>query len=158
ADPTLSDFSAARPIAFTIQTVSLTNVPYPYLQQWNYSLQYEIAGHWLIEGSYAGAKGTKLGARNNLKQVPFEFALAGRNTQACRGAPKVNGTGGISAGDANNKYEAFNLRVEKRFSRGFNFLANYTISKNLETNGSGDSSYSQNGNPSLPLYAFDRRR
>src|SRR5262249_14562975 len=61
-------------------------------------------------------------------------------------------------GDANNKYHAFNLRVDKRFSHGFNFLANYTISKNLETNGSGDSSYNQNGNTSLPLYTYDRSR
>jgi hypothetical protein len=48
--------------------------------------------------------------------------------------------------------------LEKRFSKGFNFLVNYTISKNLETNGSGDSSYSQNGGTSLPLYAYDRSR
>ncbi len=157
-DPTLSEFTAARPAAFTIQTIDFTNVPAPYLQQWNFSLQYELGRNWLVETSYAGSKGTKLGARNNLGQVPFEFALDGRNTQAFRTMPKINGTGGYSAGDANNKYHAFNARLEKRFSQGFNFLLNYTISKNLETNGSGDSSYSQNGSTSLPLYAFDRRR
>jgi hypothetical protein len=157
-DPTLSAFSAQRPAAFTIQTVNFDNVPYPYLQQWNYSLQYEIANSWLVEAAYSGAKGTHLGARNNLGQVPFEFALDGRNTQAFRSAPKINGTGGISAGDANNKYQAVSFKLEKRYSKGFNFLVNYTISKNLETNGSGDSSYAQNGNTSLPLYAYDRRR
>jgi hypothetical protein len=158
SDPTLSEFSAASPAAFTIQTIDFTNVPYPYLQQWNFSLQYELGRTWLIETSYAGSKGTKLGARNNLGQVPFEFALDGRNTQANRGMPKINGVQGYSAGDANNKYHAFNLRVEKRFSQGLNFLLNYSIQKNLETNGSGDSSYAQNGNTSLPLYAFDRSR
>jgi hypothetical protein len=157
-DPTLKDFSAERPAAFTIQTVAFNNVPYPYIQQWNFTLQYEFSRAWLVEASYAGAKGTKLGARNNLNQVPFEYALTGRNTQAYRRMPKINGTGGYSEGDANNKYHAFNLRVEKRFSRGFDFLLNYTISKNLESNGSGDSSYSQNGNTSLPLYSFDRSR
>lgn len=128
------------------------------MQQWNFTLQYELSRAWLIEASYAGAKGTKLGARNNLNQVPFEYALTGKNTQAYRRMPKINGTGGYSEGDANNKYHAFNLRVDKRFSRGFNFLANYTIAKNLESNGSGDSSYSQNGGTSLPLYSFDRSR
>jgi hypothetical protein len=157
-DPTLSAFSARSPAAFTIQTVNFNNVPYPYLQQWNYSLEYELASSWLLEAAYSGAKGTHLGARNNLGQVPFEYALDGRNTQAYRAAPKINGTGGISAGDANNKYQAVAFKLEKRFSRGFNFLVNYTISKNLETNGSGDSSYSQNGGTSLPLYAYDRRR
>jgi len=158
SDPTLREFSAASPAAFTIQTIDFTNVPYPYLQQWNFSLQYELGRTWLIETSYAGSKGTKLGARNNLNQVPFEFALDGRNSQAFRSMPRINGTGGYSAGDANSKYHAFNLRLEKRFSQGLNFLANYSIQKNLETNGSGDSSYSQNGGTSLPLYSFDRSR
>src|SRR5262249_9206136 len=129
SDPKLSEFSPASPAAFTIQTIDFTNVPYPYLQQWNYSLQYELARSWLIETSYAGSKGTKLGARNNLNQVPFEFALDGRNTQANRTMPKINGTGGYSAGDANNKYHAFNLRLEKRFSQGLNLLLNYSIQK-----------------------------
>lgn len=157
-DPTLKAFSPEHPAAFTIQTVDFGNVPYPYIQQWNFGLQYEFTSAWLVEVSYAGAKGTKLGARNNLNQVPFEFALDGRNTQAYRIMPKINGTGGYSAGDANNKYHAVNFRLEKRFSQGFNFLLNYTIAKNLESNGSGDSSYAQNGNTSLPLYAFDRSR
>ncbi|MDP2999823.1 MAG: carboxypeptidase regulatory-like domain-containing protein [Bryobacterales bacterium] len=157
-DPLLTEFSAARPAAFTIQTVDFGNVPYPYVQQWNTTLQYELGRAWLFEAAYAGAKGTKLGTRTNLNQVPFDYALTGRNTQAYRLMPKINGTGGVSASDGNNKYHAFNLRAEKRFATGFNFLVNYTVSKNLESNGSGDSSYAQNGNTSLPLYAFDRRR
>ena len=157
-DPTLKDFSPQSPAVFTIQTEAFNNVPYPYVQQWNFTLQYELKRTWLIEAAYAGSKGTKLGARNNLNQVPFEFALDGRNTQAFRRMPKINGTGGYSEGDANNKYHAFNLRLEKRFSRGFDFLLNYTISKNLESNGSGDSSYTQNGGTSLPLYTYDRSR
>ena len=111
-----------------------------------------------MEAAYSGAKGTHLDSRNNLGQVPFEYALDGMNTQAYRSAPEINGTQGISYGAANNEYEAVNFKVEKRFSKGFNLLANYTISKNLETNGSGDSSYSQNGNTSLPLYAFNLNR
>ena len=157
-DPTLSAFSAQRPAAFTIQTVDFTNVPFPYLQQWNYSMQYELGSSWLVEAAYAGSKGTHLEARNNLGQVPFSYALDGRNTQAFRPAPKINGTGGISSGDANSRYESVAFKLEKRFSKGFNVLVNYTISKNLESNGSGDSSYAQNGNTSLPLYAYDRSR
>ncbi len=157
-DPTLKDFSPQQPAVFTIQTEAFNNVPYPYVQQWNFTLQYELKRTWLVEAAYAGSKGTKLGARNNLNQVPFEFALDGRNTQAFRRMPKINGTGGYSEGDANNKYHAFNLRLEKRYSRGFDFLLNYTVSKNLESNGSGDSSYTQNGGTSLPLYTYDRSR
>jgi hypothetical protein len=64
-DPTLSAFSPQRPAAFTIQTVNFHNVPYPSLQQWNFSLQYELGSSWLLEAAYSGSKGTHLGARNN---------------------------------------------------------------------------------------------
>ena len=53
-DPTLSQFTPQLPAAFTIQTANLTNVPYPNLQQWNYSMQYELLGTWLLEASYSG--------------------------------------------------------------------------------------------------------
>jgi Carboxypeptidase regulatory-like domain/TonB dependent receptor len=157
-DPTLQGITAANPVAITIQTESFNNVVNPYLQQWNFSLQYELKNNWLIQASYQGAKGTKLGIRTNLNQVPFAYALEGLNTQANRPLYKINGTGGYSVGVANNKYEAVNFRLEKRFGGGLNFLANYTISKNLETGGSGDSSYNQNGSTSLPLYTYDTSR
>lgn len=157
-DPTLSALSAANPAAFTIQTVDFNNECNPYLQQWNFTLQYELHSTWLIQASYQGAKGTKQGIRTNLNQVPFDYALNGQNTQAYRRLYKINGTGGYSTAVGNNKYEAVNFRVEKRFGSGFNFLANYTISKNLETGGSGESSYNQNGGTSLPLYTYDTSR
>src|SRR5207245_1710283 len=129
SDPTLSAFSAANPSSITMQTNDFFNNPNPYVQQWNFTLQYELGRTWLFEASYTGAKGTKLGTRNNLNQVPFEYALDGRNTQAYRRMPKINGTGGYSAADGNNIYNATNIRVEKRFAQGLNFLINYTIAK-----------------------------
>jgi hypothetical protein len=158
ADPTMKSFSASNPLAYTIETLNFTNAKDPYLQQWNFTLQYELARSWLIQAAYAGAKGTKLDSRVNLGQVPFQYALDGRNIQANRGAPEVNGIQAISGSWANNKYESVNFKVEKQFSRGFNVLANYTIAKNLETNGSGDSSYAQNGNTTNPLYSFNLKR
>src|SRR5215831_16790566 len=49
SDPTLKQYSAAQPAAFTIQTAAFNNVPYPYAQQWNFTLQYELSRTWLIE-------------------------------------------------------------------------------------------------------------
>ncbi len=59
ADPTMKSFSAAKPLAYTIETLSLTDAKDPYLQQWNFTLQYQLAHHWLLQAAYAGAKGTK---------------------------------------------------------------------------------------------------
>jgi Carboxypeptidase regulatory-like domain/TonB dependent receptor len=158
ADPTMKAFSASNPLSYTIETLNFSNAKDPYLQQWNFTLQYELARSWLLQAAYAGAKGTKLDSRVNLGQVPFSYALVGQNIQANRGAPEVNGIQAISSSQANNKYESVNFKVEKQFSYGFNLLLNYTISKNLETNGSGDSSYVQNGNTTNPLYSFNLNR
>jgi hypothetical protein len=51
-DPTLSGITAANPIAITIQTESFDNVVNPYLQQWNFSLQYELKSTWLLQVSW----------------------------------------------------------------------------------------------------------
>jgi hypothetical protein len=38
-----------------------------------------------------------------------------------------------------------NLRIERRFSQGLTFLANYTVSKNIDSGGSGNSLFDQQG-------------
>ena len=51
-----------------------------------------------------------------------------------------------------------NVRLEKRFRGGFAFMANYTWSKNLESNGNGDSSFNQNGGTTLPIDSYNLSR
>jgi hypothetical protein len=75
-----------------------------------------------------------------VNQIPMAVALAGGNLQANRPFPIINGSVGLDAGIANSIYNALNVRLEKRYSMGLNFLMNYTWAKNLESNGSGDSS------------------
>ena len=41
--------------------------------------------------------------------------------------------------------------MEKRYSHGLNFLANYTWQKNMEEGGSGPSAFTQNGGTSIAL-------
>jgi hypothetical protein len=130
-------------------------VPAPYAAEWNFSLQYALKENLMVEASYSGTKGTKLIARRNLNQIPFEAAMAGRTTQADRPFPTINNSVGLDAAIANNIYNALNLRLEKRYSVGLAFLFNYTWSKNLESNGNGDSSYNQNGGTTLPLDSYN---
>src|SRR5262249_19809312 len=127
----------------------------PYVAQWNLSLQYELKRDLVAEASYSGTKGTKLIARVNLNQIRMEDALAGRTSQADRPYPHINNTVGIDAGIANSMYHSLNLRLEKRYSSGLMFLTNYTWSKNLESNGNGDSSFNQNGGTTLPIDAYN---
>ncbi|MGH2523482.1 MAG: hypothetical protein ACRDH2_13340, partial [Anaerolineales bacterium] len=59
---------------------------------------------------------------------------------------------------ANSSYHAANFKVEKRYSSGLNFLANYTVQKNLERNGTGPSAFAQNGGTSIVLDSHNLER
>jgi len=155
SDPYFIGVTAANPVSFNTRAPDFLNVPDPYVAQWNLSLQYELKRDLMVEASYSGTKGTKLLARANLNQIRMEDALAGRTGQADRPYPHINNTVGIDAAIANSMYHSLNLRMEKRFSHGLTFLTNYTWSKNIESNGNGDSSFNQNGGTTLPIDSYN---
>jgi hypothetical protein len=155
SDPALKGFTPQNPLAFTGRTPEFHNSPNPYVSQWNFSVQRELTQNLLVEVSYSGLKGTKLISRRNLNQIPLDFALKGANLQANRPYPTLNGSAGVDAAIANNFYNALNVRVEKRYSMGLNFLMNYTWAKNIESNGDGNSSFDQNGGTTLPLDSYN---
>ena len=154
-DPNFTGITAANPVSFNTRTPDFTNVPVPYVAQWNLSLEYALQQNLMVEVSYSGTKGTKLISRQNLNQIRLEDALAGRTTQADRPYPTINNTVGFDAAIANNMYNALNVRLDKRYSSGFTFAMNYTWSKNIESNGNGDSSFNQNGGTTLPLDTYN---
>jgi len=155
SDPYFTGVTAANPVSFNTRAPDFLNSPTPYVAQWNLSLQYALKQDLMMEVSYSGTKGTKLIARANLNQIRLENALAGRTTQADRPYPHINNTVGIDAGIANSIYNALNVRLEKRYRAGFAFMANYTWSKNMESNGNGDSSFDQNGGTTLPIDSYN---
>jgi outer membrane receptor protein involved in Fe transport len=154
-DPDFKGVTAANPVSFNTRAPDFLNVPAPYIAQWNFSLQYALTQDLMMEVSYSGTKGTKLIARQNLNQIHLEDALAGRTAQADRPYPHINNTVGIDAAIANNIYNALNIRLEKRYRFGLAFLTNYTWSKNIESNGNGDSSFNQNGGTTLPIDSYN---
>ncbi len=135
-----------------------------YNQQWNLTVQRELAG-FLIETGYAGNKGTRLpisinfnavdprfqslGAQLN-QQVPNPFlglTSVGPLAQATvtrltllRPFPHYGTIGTFNPAVAQNlgssSYHAFQLRVERRFAKGHNFVVAYTNSKLID-DGSG---------------------
>jgi Carboxypeptidase regulatory-like domain len=157
--PDLNAFSAANPIVRTFFAPDLLHTVSPYLQQYSFSIQYEAAANWLLEVSYEGSKGTKLGDRLNLNQEPFQYALDGRNTQANRRFAFINGLFAYDQSTATSNYNSVNFKVERRFSSGLAFLVNYSIQKTLERGVPGViGTFTQNGGTSLPLDSFDGRR
>lgn len=144
-DPDFSRYDARNPLGTAFLAADIGNSRFPMLQQFNLSLQYEFISGLLVETSYAGARGIRWVQRINVNTVRFEDALIGKNTQADRPFPFVQESIGWDTAMVNNWYHSFNLRVERRFSQGLTFLANYTISKNTDSGGSGNSLFDQQG-------------
>lgn len=105
----------------------------PYNQQWNFSIQRDLGWNTVVETAYIGNVGHKLEANAfvNINQVPPDKMGPG-NAQLRRPFPQFGGIYQIRPTWGNSNYHAFNVKVEKRFSNGLNFLGNYTFSKFID--------------------------
>ncbi len=128
-----------------------------YVQHWNLAAQRELPGQVIVEAAYAGNRGVRLpvGIQFNqldpklqslgnelTRSVPNPFfgivqtgGLSTRNTtqgQLLRPFPQYGGISTFQQMAASSFYHSFTLRVEKRFSRGFNLRVAYTNSKLID--------------------------
>jgi hypothetical protein len=114
----------------------------PYIQQWNFTLERQMGKDISIEGAYVAKIGRKLQAYR-----PFNVAIykpgvdaSGNPLSTLENAqdrapfyPGIYGTEMIVLSSAFNQfYHSAQFRVNKRFSRGFNALASYTLGKSID--------------------------
>ena len=148
-------------IGQALTVVPRYNVNNAYVQHWNFSVQHEFRGNWLLEAAYAGNQGTHLPMDVQFnqvdpkylslgsglsRQVPNPFfglvptgALANatvQQAQLLRPYPQYGNVDSNMNNTASSKYHSLQLRAEKRFSHGLNLLATYTAAKMID-NGSG---------------------
>jgi hypothetical protein len=156
SDTTLQSYTAQRPFVRTVRTQLLDHARMPLLHQFNLSFQWEPVATWLLEVTAMGSRGRNLAtAFLHLNQVPFEYALDGRASQANRPYPNINGNIPGVSDTATSSYHSLNFKAEKRYSSGLSFLVNYSIQKNIGTGGTGPSAFSQNGGTSLVLDQYN---
>ncbi len=133
-----------------------------YVQQWNFSIQRELAADLLFDAAYVGNKGAKLMSFRNLNQATVSF-------NAATGAPVVgprpysgvglNGDIQYLLNEGISNYHSLQLRLEKRFSNGLSSLVAYTWGKalanspdHLATSGAGNGiDVGVNNQPQNPL-------
>ena len=135
------------------------NVGSGYSQQWNFTLQKTFGRDLNLEVGYLGSKNTHLGLpESNLNQLPAaDLALGsaltakvanpyygqipassslGQSTltqqQLLRAYPRFTNVALFRDNVADSAYEAFQARLEKRFSRGLTFTFAYTFSKLID--------------------------
>jgi len=82
--------------AVPVFPLSFNSIPnkviWPYMQQWNLSIQKELPSHIILSAAYVGSKGTHLTIVNNLNQIPAIPASAN---------PYTKGEPIVTAGDPN---------------------------------------------------------
>jgi outer membrane receptor protein involved in Fe transport len=155
--------SFAKPLT----NLTLTpNLPLPYAQDWDLSLQRSLASSLLLEVGYVGTKGTKLPRfieGNPAIYVPGINPVTGQPNSTSGNADQrrlysgctlndlpsscIYSSTGLIAGIANSSYNALEASLKKRFSHGLSFLASYTYSKSIDD----ASSFNMTGSASKPV-------
>lgn len=129
----------------------------PKVHQFSAGLQHELPWRVLVDASYVGSRTRGLQTRKGINEVPADQLRLGNALVE----PVPNPFAGLLPGTQINgptvprqqllrpfpqflainqdrhtigysDYHSFQLRIEKRLSAGFNFLASYTLAKSLE--------------------------
>lgn len=150
--------TAPSPLVNLGQAVSFlpSNVPTPYVQQWNFTLQQQVSATFSVEGGYVGSKGTHLpDATHTLNQLrpenlgpqiletvpnPFFGTITTGTLSTAQvqrrylmtAFPQYTSVNIWSAPAASSIYHSFQFKANKRFSRSLNFLLAYTFSKQID--------------------------
>lgn len=114
-----------NPSFFTINPEEFNN---SYVQQWNFGVEREIGFDIAVKASYVGSRGYRLERRFDANAgQPSTTAI----TNARRPYPQF-GTIQLQASNGSSKYNSLQLSAERRFTKGWLFLAGYTFAKSYD--------------------------
>jgi hypothetical protein len=142
----------------------------PHAEQWNFDIQRTIPGNFLLDISYAGSRGLHLMGNLEYDALPNQYLSQGdalrqltpnpffgtitngplavpqiQRGQLLRPYPQFTGVNARSVSYGASTYHALQAKFERRFSKGFSFLAAYTFSKLMDdvtmTTGFGGESF-----------------
>jgi hypothetical protein len=107
--------------------------PVPYLETFNFNIQRTLPRNMVLEIGYLSTLGHKLTApgTRSINQVPPNLIGPG-NVQVLRPFPQYSDVRVIAPTVGNSNYHGINFRIEKRYSAGVQFNANYTWSKLID--------------------------
>jgi hypothetical protein len=105
----------------------------PYVQQYNFGIQREIAQDLVMEVSYVGNHGLKLPSFRNLNPNTWAFNPQGIVAVGPRELAPLGFQGDIQILEnlGRSNYNSLQLKLEKRFSKGSTLLASYSYGKAL---------------------------
>jgi hypothetical protein len=146
-----AELNAANPTVFGHAFSNET----PHMDSWQVSYERQLTNTLMAEVAYAGSKGSNLIWVGNINEVQ-----PGPGTQASRRLIQpLSNVVTINYFDTNNRssYNALQLKLNQRVSRGLQFLAGYTFGKSLDYSGSPASGGGAVGGPqSVTLFEQSR--
>jgi hypothetical protein len=106
-----------------------SNLRSPYTERWSFGFQRQLPGNTLLDTSYVGTVSHKLTTRTDFNP---------RQLNGTRLHPAL-GQRWLRTSQGNSAYHSLQSRVERRFSRGFQFAASHTWSRYLDSTSEGGS-------------------
>lgn len=108
------------------------NVTNPYVQNYSFGIQQQLLPDLMLDVSYVGNAGRKLGYQNDLNPAVYGPGATTGNTDSRR--PLFPHFGQITqfVSGANSSYNSLQVKVNKRFSRDITFAVAYTYAKAIE--------------------------
>jgi hypothetical protein len=111
------------------------NIRWPYVQNWHFTIQRELAKNWLLDVGYVGNHGVGTWVNEDLNQALPNLSGQALPLKARRPNPNFDYIdSNFSAGFSS--YEGLQVKIEKRYSNGLTILNSFTWSKAMD-NASG---------------------
>jgi hypothetical protein len=129
--------SSALPLPPSINSFDF-NPKRSYMQQYNLSIQRELLPNLVVTAAYTGSRGVHLARKNDINQRTDFIFLNGRKFFPTIANPESERLNTNFAAirhiffDGNSNYNALQLKLDRRFSRGLDFQVYYTWSKAID--------------------------
>jgi hypothetical protein len=123
----------------------------PYVEEWTFSIQRQLAANWVFESAYFGSHGLKLTGQivDNTAIVPGPGPISARQKNP-QFPPYINNGYNVFP----SWYDGLSLKLDKRLARGLSLLVSYTWSKTLDVS-DNLSNASLGGNPTANATRFN---
>ena len=108
----------------------------PRVYMWTFSMQKSFWGDWLAEAAYVGSQGRRLSKRYNAYANATPGVLYDVTPGVATRYPQLNQM--LYSSQAGwSQFHGLNLKLEKRFSSGFQILMAHTFAKSIDTDSAG---------------------
>jgi hypothetical protein len=124
----VTDLSNADLSGTTVNYLNDKTMPISY--QWNFNIQRELPGDFLLQVGYVGNKGSQMQIRYDANQA-VELNPASPTSIVDRRPYKRLGFVSANSSKGFSRYDAFDLRLERRFSNGLALIGAYTWNKQM---------------------------